>query len=91
MYLDHLVIYSASIGSVVFELKIQEKQVRAVEFSNILNISDLRSNFLSCLYLSYSKEFKIIFLYIVMFERDSNTLFTASINSAILNDTIVTS
>jgi len=89
---NHSVIYSASI---VFEPRIQGKQVRAVEFSNALHVSDLRSNLLSCLHLTCNKEFEInIFSSIMIFKRDGNTLFNASIdstNSAIFSDITVAS
>ena len=54
--MNHSVIYSASI---LFDPSIQGKQVRAVEFSNILHIPNLRSNLLSCLHLTCNKEFEI--------------------------------
>jgi len=92
---DYSIIYSAGVESVVFEPKIQEKQVKVVEFSNVLHISDSRENIFSCLYLTYNKGFEInIFLHIIIFKRNSKTFFTALINftnSAIFNSDIFAS
>jgi len=92
---DYSIIYSAGVESVVFKPKIQEKQVKAVEFSNILHISDSRENIFSCLYLTCEKGFEInIFLHVIIFKRNSKPFFTVLINfnnSAIFNSDIFAS
>ena len=52
---NNTVVYSAGVGNVVFELIVKEKQVKAVEFSRVFYVPDLRSNLLSCLYLTRHK------------------------------------
>ena len=54
-FANNIVIYSASVGNVVFEPIVKEKQVKAVEFSRVFYVPDLRSNLLSCLYLTRHK------------------------------------
>ena len=81
-FANNIVIYSASVGNVVFEPIVNGKQVKAVEFSQVLHVSDLRSNLLSCLYLTHHKGITInIFSHSMVFRQGRKTLFTASINS----------
>ena len=49
---DGSVIYSAGVGTVVFDPVIDEKRVRSVELTRVLHVPQLRSNLLSCLYLT---------------------------------------
>ena len=59
------------------------KPLRAVEFSQVLHVPDLRSNFLSCLYLARHKGITInIFSHTMAFRQGRKTLFTASIDSS---------
>jgi len=92
---NNTIIFSAGVGSVVFEPVVDGKQVRAVEFSHVLHVPDLRSNLLSCLYLTCNKGFTIfISSHTMAFRQDKLTLFTASIdssNSAVLNGSTVAS
>jgi len=82
-FANNIVIYSASVGNVVFEPIVNGKQVKAVEFSQVLHVSDLRSNLLSCLYLTHHKGITInIFSHSMVFRQGRKTLFTASINSS---------
>ena len=53
---NNIVIYSAGVGNVVFEPIVNEKQVGAVVFSQVLYVPDLRSNLLSCLYPTSSPQ-----------------------------------
>ena len=78
----------------MFEPTIHGKRARAVEFSNILHILDLRSNLLSCSFFTCSKGFEIdISLHTVTFKINWVILFTTLINpnnSEILNRTTIT-
>ena len=90
---NNSVIFSAGVGNVVFEPIVNGKRVRAVEFSRVLHVPDLRSNLLSCLYLTRNKGFTIfISSHTMVFSQDKLTLFTASIdstNSAVLNGSTI--
>ena len=92
---NNIVIYSAGVGNVVFEPIVNGKQVGAVEFSQVLYVPDLRSNLLSCLYLTHHKGITInISSHSMVFRQRRKTLFTASIdssNSATLNGFTVAS
>ena len=80
---NNTVIYSAGMGNVVFEPIVNGKPLRAVEFSQVLHVPDLRSNFLSCLYLARHKGITInIFSHTMAFRQGRKTLFTASIDSS---------
>ena len=89
---NNIVIYSAGVGNVVFEPIDNGKQVGAVEFSQVLHVSDLRSNLLS---LTHHKGITInISSHSMVFRQRRKTLFTASIdssNSATLNGFTVAS
>ena len=82
-------------GNVVFEPIVKEKQVKAVEFSRVFYVPDLRSNLLSCLYLTRHKGITInISSHSMIFRQGRKTRFTASIdssNSATLNSSTVAS
>ena len=92
---NNTVVYSAGVGNVVFELIVKEKQVKAVEFSRVFYVPDLRSNLLSCLYLTRHKGITInISSHSMIFRQGRKTCFTASIdssNSATLNSSTVAS
>jgi len=49
---DNTVVYSAGVGSVVFHPTVEGKRGRAVEFSNVLHVPQLRNNLLAVLYLT---------------------------------------
>jgi hypothetical protein len=53
------VVYSAGIGSVVFQPVVNGKEARGIELLRVLHVPDLRSNLLSCLYLARHKGFNI--------------------------------
>jgi len=82
-------------GNVVFEPIVNGKQVKAVEFSQVLYVPNLRSNLLSCLYLTRHKRVTInISSHSMVFRQGRKTLFTTSIdssNSATLNSSTVAS
>ena len=64
-------------GNIVFEPIVNGKQVGAVEFSQVLHVPDLRSNLLSCLYLTHHKGITInISSYSMVFRQRRKTLFT---------------
>ena len=46
---DHTIVYSAGVGSVIFQPVIGGKSSRAVEFTRVLHVPDLRNNLLSVL------------------------------------------
>ncbi|TFK16926.1 hypothetical protein FA15DRAFT_738459 [Coprinopsis marcescibilis] len=91
---DHSIVYTAGVGSMVFEPVLGGKKVaRAVELTRVLHVPDLRSNLLSCLYLTRSKGYTItITSSSFRFSRPEGLLFTASITpsfSAVLDGTTV--
>jgi len=92
---NNTVIYSAGVGNIVFEPIVNGKLVWAVEFSRVLHVPDLRSNLLSCLYLTRHKRVTItISSHTMAFRQGKNTLFTATIdfsNSATLDGSTVAS
>ncbi|TFK17033.1 hypothetical protein FA15DRAFT_629084, partial [Coprinopsis marcescibilis] len=91
---DHSIVYTAGVRSMVFEPVLGGKKVaRAVELTRVLHVPDLRSNLLSCLYLTRSKGYTItITSSSFCFSRSEGLLFTASITSsfsAVLDGTTV--
>ena len=80
---DNTVVYSAGVGSVVFIPVIDGKRGRAVEFSNVLHVPELRNNLLAVLYLTRHSSFVVhINATRMTFSRGSGPpLFVASINS----------
>jgi hypothetical protein len=56
---DNTVVYSAGVGSVVFHPTLEGKRGRAVEFSNILHVPQLRNNLLAVLYLTRRSSFDV--------------------------------
>ena len=92
---NNTVIYSAGVGNVVFEPIVNGKPLKAVEFSRVLHVPDLRSNLLSVLYLARHKGITInISSHTMAFRQGRKTMFTASIdssNSATLDGTTVAS
>jgi len=84
---DNQVMYSAGVGSVVFEPVIGARKQRPVEFSNVLHVPDLRNNLLSVLYLCRNKGFLVSIDSMKMAFRPGPILFVANIgnsNSAFL-------
>ena len=78
---NDLIVYSAGIGSVVFVPVIGGKERRAVEFTRVLHVPDLRTNLLSILYLTRHKQFTVIIdAHEMRFRRNGTVLFTAQIN-----------
>src|SRR5271168_2781560 len=78
---NNLIVYSAGIGSVVFVPTIRGRTLRAVEFSRVLHVPDLRTNLLSILYLTRHKQFTVsIDAHEMRFKREGTLLFTAQIN-----------
>ena len=57
---NNTVIYSAGVDNLVFEPMVNGKLVWAVEFSRVLHVLNLRSNLLSCLYLTRHKRVTIV-------------------------------
>ncbi|EKM73241.1 hypothetical protein AGABI1DRAFT_135261 [Agaricus bisporus var. burnettii JB137-S8] len=92
---DNSTVYSAGVGSVVFQPVVNGKETRAVEFTRVLHVPDLRSNLLSCLYLARHKGFNItISAQSIDFKYQGISLFTATIhsnNSAELDGSTLTS
>jgi len=92
---DNTVIYAAGQGSVVFQPTLRGRKAESLEFTRVLHVPDLRSNLLSCLYLTRHKGLVIhISATTMTFQLHRKTLFTASIdstNSAVLNGTTLAS
>ena len=57
---DNSVVYSAGVGTVVFNPLVGGKEARPVEFSRVLHVPALHNNLLSCLYLTKHKDFEIL-------------------------------
>lgn len=75
------VVYSEGIGTVSFQPIVDGKLVQTLEFSRVLHVPDLKNNLLSALFLTRSKEFIVtITANTVLFQRDKQTLFTATVN-----------
>ncbi|KAJ8583102.1 hypothetical protein M405DRAFT_918982, partial [Rhizopogon salebrosus TDB-379] len=55
---DNNIVYSAGVGTVVFSPVVDGKTVRAVEFTRVLHVPDLRNNLLSVLYLTHNIGFR---------------------------------
>ena len=56
---DNAVVYSAGVGTVVFNPVIAGKSGQAVEFSNVLHVPELRNNNLAVLYLTRHSSFVV--------------------------------
>src|SRR5215469_5968469 len=83
---DNTIIYSAGVGTVVFNPVIRGKPARSVEFTRVLHVPQLRNNLLSCLYLTKQKGFKIIIDNPYMdfyWKQDKKILFSATISDKI--------
>ena len=75
------VIYSAGMGTVVIDPVIEGQGVRSVELTRFLHVPQLRSNLLSCLYLTRCCSLQILIDSTFMhFMRNKITLFWARIN-----------
>ncbi|KAJ3489457.1 hypothetical protein NLJ89_g11528 [Agrocybe chaxingu] len=90
---DNSIIYSAGMGTVVFNPVVNGKKVRSVELTRVLHVPQLRNNLLACLYLTRHKGFDIHIGRTHMdFKRNGQILFQAPIlsnNSAQLNGVTV--
>jgi transposase InsO family protein len=86
---NHSIIYSAGIGTVVFNPVVKGKRIRSVEFSRVLHVPQLRNNLLSVLYLAKHKHYKIAIDHICLaFRIAGKLIFNASIldsNCALLD------
>jgi hypothetical protein len=79
---DNTIIYSAGVGTVMFNPVIRGRPSRAVEFTRVLHVPQLQNNLLSCLYLTHHKGYEIhISSNSMDFLLSRKTIFTASINS----------
>jgi len=79
---DSSVIYSAGVGTVVFNPVVKGKSLQSVEFTRVLHVPQLRNNLLSCLYLTRNKGFHIhIDAEFLHFQLNKKELFCDSINS----------
>ena len=80
---DNTVVYSAGVGSVVFIPVIDGKRGRAVEFSNVLHVPELRNNLLTVLYLTCHLSFVVHVnaTHMTFLCSSGPPLFVASINS----------
>src|SRR5258707_13632876 len=75
---DNTIVYSAGIGSVLFNPESEGQQLRPLEFSKVLHVPDLRNNLLSVLYLTRHKQFQVVISESVMsFMHSGSVLFTA--------------
>ena len=78
---DNSMVYSAGVGTVVFNPLVGGKEARPVEFSRVLHVPALHNNLLSCLYLTKHKDFEILINSKQMaFKRNNQTLFCAPIS-----------
>jgi transposase InsO family protein len=86
---DNSLVYSAGVGSVVFNPVIQGKQSRSVKLTRVLHVPMLRHNLLSVLFLTRQRNFKVhIDANFIYFNLHKKTCFVASItdhNSAFLD------
>jgi len=81
---DHTIVYSAGVGTVVFQPVIEGRSARAVELTRVLHVPDLRNNLLSVLYLTRHSGFVVnINSSTMVFSRPPGpTLFVATINDS---------
>ena len=78
---DKKVVYSAGIGTIIFEPVINGVQMPAIEFTRVLHVPDLRTNLFSILYLTRVKSFIVLIdSSTIHFQLNGQTLFTACIN-----------
>ena len=79
---DNKVIHSTGKGTVCFQPLLNGKPQRLLEFHDVLHVPALRSNLLSVLYLTRNKSYNVtIDSARISFIRNSQLLFTATINS----------
>ena len=73
---DGSIIYSAGVGTVVIDPVVDGKTIRSVELTRVLHVPQLRSNLLSCLFLTRCCGFSILIDSAFMhFMRSGMTLF----------------
>jgi GAG-pre-integrase domain len=78
---DNTIVYSAGVGSVVFNPTINGKKCHPIQFTRVLHVPMLRHNLLSVLFLTRQRNFKVhIDATHIHFIRDGDRLFVASIN-----------
>ena len=78
---DNTIVYSAGVGSVVFNPIIEGKQSCPVQFTRVLHVPMLRHNLLSVLFLARQRKFDVhIDAKQIHFILNGNRLFVASIN-----------
>jgi len=79
---DNTIVYSAGVGSVVFNPTIKGKKCRPVQLTRVLHVPMLRHNLLSVLFLTRQRNFKVhIDADHMRFMLDGERLFEASINN----------
>ena len=80
---NNTVVYSASVGSVVFHPKLKREVARVVEFTRVLHVPDLHNNFLSVLYLTCHAGFVVSInsTHMTFAHPPGPTLFVATITS----------
>ena len=79
---DGSIIYSAGVGTVVIDPVVDGKRIRSVELTCVLHVPQLRSNLLSCLFLTRCCGFSILIDSAFMhFMRSGMTLFRARITA----------
>ncbi|KZS87409.1 hypothetical protein SISNIDRAFT_419654 [Sistotremastrum niveocremeum HHB9708] len=87
---DGSIIYSAGIGSVKFEPRLQGKSGRVIEFHRVLHVPQLCSNLLSVLYLTRHKKFVVVICNnVISFRYLGKLLFTATVNARSSSNTAV--
>ena len=75
---DGSIIYSAGVGTVVIDPVVDGKRIRSVELTRVLHVPQLRSNLLSCLFLTRCCGFSILIDAAFMhFMKSGMTLFRA--------------
>jgi hypothetical protein len=78
---DNTIVYSAGVGSMVFNPIIDGKKCRPLQFTRVLHVPMLRHNLLSVLFLTKQRKFKVhIDANHMHFFLDGDRLFVASIN-----------
>jgi len=80
---DNTIVYSAGVGSVVFNPIIEGKKCRPVQFTRVLHVPMLRHNLLSVLFLTRQRKFKVhIDADHMHFILDGDRLFKLSVASS---------
>ena len=78
---DNTIVYSAGVGSMIFNPVIDGKKCHPLQFTRVLHVPMLRHNLLSVLFLTKQRKFKVhIDADHMHFFLDGDRLFVASIN-----------